>query len=149
MLRSSYFLGLGLALLLAASPVYAQSETPQQTAVSQEVSTTADDQDHATTSVVLESRDAQRVTSRQDVADVMLGTDRHRQQASLAEHAGAAPSIDFAGATSSPPMQVQDNSNRRLYYIIGGVLVAGGLAAGILALSDDGDVGIPPPPGRP
>lgn len=147
MLRPSYILALGLSLLLAVSPVYAQSEVLQREAVSTEVSVAVAEQDQEPTSTVIRDRAEQRVTSRQDVADVILGDDSRR--ASLTEGTAPAPSIDFAGTSSSSPLQVDDSSNRRLYYIIGGVLVAGGLAAGILALSDDGDVGIPPPPGRP
>lgn len=70
-----------------------------------------------------------------------------------AEREGSRVAADL-GLPPSEPLQQETDSNRRIYYIIGGALVAGGLVAGILALDDGGDGGggpqnIPSPPGRP
>lgn len=51
---------------------------------------------------------------------------------------------------SAPLPQSEMSTQRKVLYIVGGVLVVGGAVAGILALSgDDGVAQIPAPPGRP
>lgn len=57
--------------------------------------------------------------------------------------------VSFDLSKSSVPAPQANNGTRRLLYIIGGAIVAGGAVAGILALSGEDGAAIPPPPGRP
>lgn len=66
----------------------------------------------------------------------------------IALEGGAVQLTDLPMGSRRPQ---EEAGSRRIYYIVGGALVAGGLVAGILALSGDdgGRPGIPRPPGRP
>lgn len=136
--------------LLSISTAHAQSSRTASAAV-QSSSVDQDDTEQTPSSVVLNRTDQQAASSlrsREDVETAMLdNVAAFNAQTPTAEEV----SFDLPGSSApANPLQAESDSNRRLYYIIGGVLVAGGLAAGILALSDDDDAaGIPIPPGRP
>lgn len=149
MRRSLRFFALVLTVFcLGATTALAQS-VPVKTAESSPPRSVASE-DGDQSSVVVNQNSSSQLTSRQDVVDAMtmqnVAPDAEQDFAAVPQTA----SFDFAATSSKPNMQAEGSSNRRVYYIIGGVLIAGGLAAGILALSgDDGAAGIPPPPGRP
>lgn len=100
-------------------------------------------------------------------SDVIAPKDKNRAASSqravrqaLLQHVESDPVLSTTSfdVSTSPRMDLRvqsdsDNGGRRIVYIIGGVLVAGGAIAGILALSsrggNGGTPGIPPPGNRP
>lgn len=99
-----------------------------------------------TQSLVVQRQAAPSITSREDVVRAM----RFAPDLPQAQHAAAEMKAIATDAPSSPMQAMQEDGNRgrRILYITAGVLVAGGLAVGILLLSNE-DGGIPPPPSRP
>ena len=137
--------------LLGFSTAHAQSPPQASAAVQSPAVDQPDAQSTSPSSVVLnrdEQDGASSLRSREDVASAMLDN-----VSALNGQTPTPEEVSFDlpnSSTPAHPLQAESDSNRRIYYIIGGVLVAGGLAAGILALSDDDDAaGIPIPPGRP
>lgn len=136
-----------LAALLGTSAGFAQSPsasaTTQPSSAADQVKEKQSDKEKSTDASTFSRQEAAEI--RQEAAEIMLGTGAGLER-------DAAPKTVSLQLSDKPLSPVQEaNGNRRIYYIIGGALVAGGLVAGILALDggDGGADGIPPPPGRP
>jgi hypothetical protein len=81
--------------------------------------------------------------TRMEIRNTMLGKAKTGEAAGL-----PSKTLDIPAPSPQLPQQ-ESESNRRIYYIVGGALVATGLVVGILALDDGGGGGqnIPAPPG--
>lgn len=154
-----------LAVVLGAPAGFAQSSSAGSATSESSRATVQHDREHG-------QKDHQRRTgeastlSRRELESMMLGnvgaTRRTDLNADLRrgvglQRGGLEQNVALEGGTfqlaglplgSRRPQEAE--GNRRIYYIVGGALVAGGLVAGVLALTGDGgEPGIPRPPGRP
>lgn len=158
-----------LAVILGASAGFAQSSSAGSAATEPSHTTVQGDRDHDQRKQRQNRTGEASTITRQELESMMradigavrgtglargadlgrgVGLEQSAFERNVALEGGAIQLTDLPTDSRRPQESV---AGRRIYYIIGGTLVAGGLVAGILILSGDdgGRPGIPRPPGRP